>query len=57
MKTEIYFYTGTGNSYWTARTLAADLGNAETHPMFWNDGETISSTADAVGLILLRRRR
>jgi len=51
MKTEIYFYTGTGNSYWASRCLAADLGGAETHPMLWNDGETVITSADAVGLI------
>ena len=29
MKTTIYFYTGTGNSLWTARKLAGRLDQAE----------------------------
>ncbi|MBN1664376.1 MAG: EFR1 family ferrodoxin [Deltaproteobacteria bacterium] len=51
MKTDIYFYTGTGNSYWVARTLANELGDAETHPMFWNEEEKVASRGDAAGLI------
>lgn len=33
MKTTIYYYTGTGNSLWTSRLIAAELGNATLHPM------------------------
>jgi ferredoxin len=28
MKTDLFFYTGTGNSFWTARMLAKELGDA-----------------------------
>lgn len=51
MKTEIFFYTGTGNSYWTARTIAKNIGGAELRPMRWKEGEAVSSSADAVGFI------
>jgi len=33
MKTDIYYYSGTGNSLWTARRLAEELGDAELHPI------------------------
>ena len=29
MKATLFYYTGTGNSLWVARTLAESLGNAE----------------------------
>lgn len=51
MKVELFFYTGSGNSYWVARRLAAELGNAEAHPMLWQRGETILSRAACVGII------
>ncbi|MBN2402853.1 MAG: EFR1 family ferrodoxin [Spirochaetes bacterium] len=51
MKTIIYYYTGTGNSLWTARQLAQELGNAEIHPMtkMIKDGGT--PKADAAGIV------
>jgi len=33
MKITIYFYTGTGNSLWTAKKLSEILGNTELIPM------------------------
>lgn len=33
MKTTIYYYTGSGNSLWTARQLAQELGDCELVPM------------------------
>ncbi|MBN1381579.1 MAG: EFR1 family ferrodoxin [Deltaproteobacteria bacterium] len=51
MKTELFFYTGTGNSYWTARTLAEYLGSVGTRSMLWQDGEAITSHAEALGFI------
>lgn len=51
MKTELFFYTGTGNSLWTARTLANELGNTDILPISWSYGDTIMSLADAVGII------
>jgi ferredoxin len=50
MKTIIYYYTGTGNSLWTARLLATELGNTEIYPMTKvMDGKT--TKADAVGIV------
>jgi ferredoxin len=51
MKTDIFFTTGTGNSLWTARTLANELGSAELIPILWATGNTVRSQADAVGII------
>jgi len=51
MKTELFFYTGTGNSLWTARTLAQELGNAEILPMSGVSGDRIASRAEALGII------
>ncbi|MFH0784095.1 MAG: EFR1 family ferrodoxin [Pseudomonadota bacterium] len=50
MKTVIYYYTGTGNSLWTARLLAAGLGNTEVLPMF-PINDHVLAVADAVGLV------
>ena len=33
MKTDLFFYTDTGNSLWTARTLAKELGDAGVIPI------------------------
>ncbi len=51
MKTDIFFMTGTGNSLWTARTLAGKLGNAELDPMLWATVNPVQSRADAIGII------
>jgi ferredoxin len=51
MNTVIYYYTGTGNSLWTARTLAAELGNTEVFPItkVMKDGSSLQ--IDAVGIV------
>jgi ferredoxin len=51
MKTELFFYTGTGNSLWTARILAQKLGDTEILPMSGIPGNRVVSKADAVGII------
>lgn len=51
MKTILYCYTGTGNSLWIARVLAAELGGAEIIPMVCHAAGATASRADAVGII------
>src|SRR4030043_750932 len=51
MKTDLFFYTGTGNSLWTARTLAKELGGAEILPISAVSGEAVESRAEALGVI------
>jgi len=51
MKTVIYYYTGTGNSLWTARLLATELGNAEIHPMTKAIMYGAVPKVDTVGLV------
>jgi len=51
MKTDLFFTTGTGNSLWTARIVANELGNAELIPMLWAAGNPVQSQADAIGII------
>jgi ferredoxin len=53
MKTIIYYYTGTGNSLWTTRLLAAELGNTEIYPMtkVIRDGMAPKPKADAIGMV------
>ena len=51
MKTDLFFYTGTGNSLWTARTLAKELGDAEIIPISAVSGEAVESRAEALGII------
>jgi ferredoxin len=51
MKTDIYFYSGTGNSLWTARRLAEELGDTTLHPISNNDGNSVEPQGDAVGFV------
>ena len=51
MKTRIYYYTGSGNSLWVARTLAAQLGETELTPMADQKGPVDVSGAERVGLV------
>ena len=51
MKTDLYYYTGTGNSLWAARTLAGHIGNASVIPLAGGSGGTVESRADAVGIV------
>lgn len=51
MKTVIYFYTGTGNSLWTARKLSEQLGNTELYPLTLTGQGSIHPQAENIGLI------
>jgi ferredoxin len=51
MKTELFYYTGTGNSLWTARTLAKELGDTEIIPISRCTENMVKSRAEAVGII------
>lgn len=51
MKTTIYYYTGTGNSLWTARTIAAGIGGAALVPMHAVKETVVKPEGDAVGLV------
>ena len=50
MKTVIFYYTGTGNSLWSARLLAERLGDASLRPM--KSADTLAAgDAEAVGFV------
>ena len=51
MKTTIYFYTGTGNSLWTAKKLSEILGNTELIPMTLAGEGLIHTNSENIGLI------
>ncbi|MCE5249644.1 EFR1 family ferrodoxin [bacterium] len=51
MTTDIYFYSGTGNSLWTARRLAEELGNTTLHPISKIDTPVSGAPDGAVGLV------
>lgn len=51
MSTVIYYYTGTGNSLWTARALAEKLCDTELVPMPLMNNGSNGGTADSVGLV------
>lgn len=51
MKTHLFVYTGTGNSLWTARRIAGELGDAALHPIAGTDAAVPAAPGDAVGLI------
>jgi ferredoxin len=51
MKTTIYFYTGTGNSLWTAKKLSGKLGNTELIPITLAGEGLIHSDSENIGLI------
>jgi ferredoxin len=51
MKIIIYYYTGTGNSLWTARIMAAELGNTEIYPMNKVIRDGVTPKSDAVGIV------
>jgi ferredoxin len=51
MKTDLFYYTGTGNSLWTAKTLAKELGEAEVIPITRCSGNPVTSRAEAIGII------
>jgi ferredoxin len=47
----IYYYTGTGNSLWTARALARGIGDSDLIPMSPKAPDETRATPDAVGLV------
>jgi ferredoxin len=50
MKTLIYYYTGTGNSLWVSRLVAAELGDTALYPM--TQGHAVAGyVAEAIGLV------
>ena len=51
MKTDLFFYTGTGNSLWTAKTLAKELGDTEVIPIARCSENPVRSRAEAVGMV------
>ena len=51
MKAVIYYYTGTGNSLWTARALAGKLGDTELVPMHRMKQGLHGSNVDTIGLV------
>ena len=51
MKTTIYFYTGTGNSLWTARKLADHLDQSELVPLKRNREESLPCDSERIGLV------
>jgi ferredoxin len=51
MKTAIYYYTGTGNSLWTARLMAGEIGDAALYNMSQMKNIPTIAGADAVGLV------
>lgn len=51
MKATLYVNTGTGNSLWAAKTLAAGLPGAEVVSMAHHPAGPVRSDADVVGLV------
>ena len=51
MKTNLFYYTGTGNSLWTARVLAQQLGDAQIIPISRFPAEKVDPLVDRVGMI------
>ncbi len=51
MKTTIFYYTGTGNSLWTSRRLAAEIGDTDLRPMSRMDNSPIKTGSASVGLV------
>jgi NAD-dependent dihydropyrimidine dehydrogenase PreA subunit len=51
LKTDLFYYTGTGNSLWAARTLGRELGGVSIRSISRMGDNPIESHADAVGLI------
>ena len=51
MRTEIYYYTGTGNSLWVARAIAAALPGAEVTSIVSAREEDSWRVSDIVGIV------
>jgi len=50
MRTCIYYYSGTGNSLWAAKTLANRMGNTEIIPMTSTLQHPLSADVSCIGL-------
>jgi len=53
MSATIFYYTGTGNSLWTARRVADELGNAELFSVAEYKDENKTINSEIVGLVFL----
>ena len=51
METKLFFYTGTGNSFWTAKKLSLLLHDAETVSMALNLSGRIIADAEKIGFV------
>ena len=51
METTLYFYTGTGNSLWTARSIGALLHQAQLIPISPHRKENFRCDSKSIGLI------
>jgi len=51
MKNIIYYYSGTGNSLWVARLLAAELGETKLISMAHMEEQHLASETEVVGLV------
>jgi ferredoxin len=51
MTTDLYYYTGTGNSLWTARTLASLLSTTGSVSFLPLSAASVESRADTVGIV------
>ena len=51
METAIYYYTGTGNSLWTANKLSEDLKNTELIPVTLAGKDRINPDSQNIGFI------
>ena len=51
MKTDIYYYSGTGNSLWTARRLADELGDTGLYPISKIETDVPCTQGDSIGLV------
>jgi len=51
MSTTIYYYTGTGNSLWTARKLASVLEETQCIPLKRCTDEKVVCASDRIGLV------
>jgi ferredoxin len=51
MKTTIYFYTGTGNSLWTAGKIAGCLGQTELIPLNRRNKQSFPCDSERIGLV------
>ena len=51
MEHSIYFYTGTGNSLWTARTLGGFCKSAEIIPINHHKTEAVQCNSERIGIV------